>query len=58
MTIPEPKTDRIDFSRQETAAERSPHCSVPVRGTISTPAGEDVSILWQVPEEVPVGLRL
>jgi FdhD protein len=54
MTNPEPKTDRIDFSRQEPPAERSPHCSVPVRGTISTPAGEDVSILWQVPEEVPV----
>jgi FdhD protein len=33
----------------------SPYCSVPVRGTIATPGGEEVPILWQVPEEVPVG---
>ncbi len=34
---------------------QSPHCSVPVRGTIATANGEDVPILWQVPEEVPIG---
>jgi FdhD protein len=28
---------------------------VPVRGTIATANGEDVPILWQVPEEVPIG---
>lgn len=51
MTNPEPRTD---FSTPEPLRERSPHCSVPVRGTIATAGADDVSILWQVPEEVPV----
>jgi FdhD protein len=48
---------RAERKPEQTPPKRvqAPHCSVPVRGTIATAGGEEVPILWQVPEEVPIG---
>jgi FdhD protein len=53
MTTPERKPELTEAASKR--KPRSPHCSVPVRGTISGGGSEAVPVLWQVPEEIPIG---